>query len=356
MPKGTKAQKPPKPQRPSTKDLRGILKGLLTVSLNMRLASLSYALQWYDGALPYCMGKKYITVSTNPKQLSKEQQALNIAVKARKHGIGCTLDEEKETAFLTAVRNYEKACYRLKPPHVDKYYDLFKNQKVQLESKQKKMESKFGSVISVLQNAIGNRLKLIVADAQKPVQYDPSLTSLSYNREAAKALAVKFRQEGILAVLVDQLELLTRYAALEPDGQGGWLYRPEKQVDVMGEVLRSFITFALSPASPKRLVRKAPAPVAQGAPQTASTGGAPKHTFGGAKGPKIGGVYVPGTCGAIFYERLQDGKEWDLNQLFAGVAHAHPIGPLKKMAKDGPAHGWTVVITGNKARLEKVTP
>jgi len=355
MPK-VKMPKPPKAQRPKTSQLRKILKGLLTVSLANRLATLAYALQWYDPAILYLMQKKLIKLSNDPKNPTKEQAALHIAAKCRKLGIGATIDQEKETGFLMAIRNYEKACHALKPPLVDTFYDLFKNKKEKLESKQQKMEQKFGSVIGLLQKSIGSRLQLIVADAQKAVQYNPSLTSLNYNRDAAKALTQKFRQQGLLAVLVDQLDVLTRYASLKADGSGGWLYDPNEQIKVIGEVLENFLKFAASPDAPKRLVRnlQAPVPAAQGASPASSAKGAPKRTFGGSKGPKIGGVYVPGTCGAIFYERLSDGKEWDLNKLFEGVAHAHPIGPLKKMAKDGPAFGWTVVISNDKARLEKV--
>ena len=351
-----KAPKPAKLPRPKTKDLRMMLKGLLTVSLGNRIATLSYAMQWYDGALPYMMQRKLIPVSTDPKTPTKEQIALNFAVKARKHGIGATIDEEKETAFLTAIRKYEVACHKIKPPHVDKFYNMFKNQKAKLEQKQSKMASKFGSVVTVLQKAIGNRVKVVVADAVKEFQYDPSLTTLSFNREAAKKMAIQLRTEGILPLVVDKLPILTRHAALQSDGKGGWLFYPEKQVEVMNEVLRNFLSYAVTPEAPKRLVRQAPAPAAQGAPQAASTTPRPKGTFGGQKGPKIGGIYVPGTCGAIFYERLSDGKEWTLDNLFAGVAHAHPIGPLKKMAKDGPAHGWTVLINNNKAKLQQVTP
>ena len=357
MPK-QKMPKPPKPVRPKTSILRKIMKGLLTASLNNRLASLSYALQWYDSAIPYLLGKQLIKMSADPKNPTKEQAALNTAVKCRKLGIGATIDHEKETAFLMALRNYGKACHALKPASVDTYYDMFKNQKVQLEAKQQKIEQKFGSVITLLQKAIGSRLKLQVADAVKPVQYDSALTSLSYNRDAAKALAIKFRQEGILSVLVDQMDLITRHAALKPDGAGGWVYDSAEQLNIVGQVLENFLKFAVSADAPKRLVRKAPAPIpaAQGASKATSTGSTPKRTFAGAKGPKIGGCYAQGSCGAIFYERLSDGKEWDFVQLFMGVAHAHPVGPLKKMAKDGPAFGWTVVINGTKARLEKVAP
>lgn len=359
MAKKSKMPKAPKLPRPKTKELKVILKGLLTVSLANRIASLSYALQWYDKALPYATQskKKYIPVSTDPKNPTKEQQALNIAVKARKHGIGATIDEEKETAFLTSVRNYEKAFHKMKVPHVDKYMDLFKAKKDKLADKQSKMVLKFGNVLQMMQKVIGPTPKLVVADAQKPLQYDPSLTTLTYNRESMKALSTMYRRQGLLAVFVDQLEVLSRSAALveDPQKKGTWMLYPEKQVEAMSRMLGQFITYAQSPDSPKRLVRKVypEAPVDPNAPVQPK---ARRAFAGGHAGPKVGGAYIPGSARATIYERLADGKEWDLNQLLAGVAHSNPLRSLKKIRRDGPAHGWKVNITGNKVKMEKATP
>lgn len=355
-PKPPKQPKPAKLPRPKTSELRKILKGVVTVSIHNRIASLSYALQWYRSALPYCLGKKYITASSNPKTPTKEQASLELAVKCCNLGIKSSIDHEQETSFLMAVRNYEKAFHKMKPPCVDTYYDQFKNKRLALEVKQKRMEQKFSAVLTMLQKIIGTRLKLVVADAKKPIQYDPDLGSVCYNRDAIKAMALQLRQEGILAVFLDQLEFLTRAASLTSDGHGNFLYDPAVQLAVVKQVLVEFLSFATSPDAPKYLVRKAPALVqgAQGAPTGAPTTPKAPRTFGGVKGPRVGGIYAPGSCGAIFYERLSDGAEWDMAKLFEGVAHAHPIGPLKKMTKDGPSFGWTVVINGTKVRLEKV--
>jgi hypothetical protein len=80
------------------KDLRTVLKGLVTVSIQNRLSSLAYALQWYDGALPYLIQKGLITPALT--------KTLEVAVKCRKQGIGTNNDNEKETAFLMALRQY----------------------------------------------------------------------------------------------------------------------------------------------------------------------------------------------------------------------------------------------------------
>lgn len=334
MPKGV-AKKPrvKKPKiakipRPKTKALRMVLKGLMTVSQANRIASLSYALQWYDQALPYMVQKGQLD--------AKAKKLLEVAVKCRKQGIGTSNDNEKETSFMMALRQYEKACVTLRPPALDKFYDKFNAKKASLEAKQQKLETKFGNVVQLLQKSIGDRVKLKVADAQKPFQYDPGLTSVSYNREAAKALAVKFRQEGILAVLLDQMPILAQHAALQPNGAGGWEYDPARHVKVVEEMLESFIKFAKTADAPKRLVQnrvirepKVKQPAQPGQPS------APKAPRVSTKGPRYLGFLVPGTAIATVYERLMDEKEHPIKDVIVGLTTGDPVGRVKQLGRYG---------------------
>jgi hypothetical protein len=328
-----KKVKVPKIPRPSAKGLRIILKGLLTVSLPNRIATLSYALAWYDQALPYLVQKGQLDV--------KAKKLLEIAVKCRKLGIGAANDDEKETGFLTALRQYEKACASIKPPLVEKFYDQFKAKKAVLEDKQKRLEAKFGNVIVLLQKAIGNRIKLQVADAQKPFQYDPGLTSVTYNREAAQALANKYRAEGILAVVLDQMPILVQHAALEPgtgEKAGTWVYDPARHIAINDEIMQSFLAFAKTAEAPNKLVRngvvrepkvKVPRPPGQpGVPRVKAS--SPR--------PTIGGMAVPGSrnravmCSMV-YERIKDGLEHPLTDVLAGVDTPSRINQLQRYGK-----------------------
>lgn len=345
-----KVPKPVKIPRPKTKGLRLILKGLMTVSQANRIASLAYALQWYDQALPYLVQKGMLD--------AKAKKMLELAVKCRKQGIGTTNDNEKETSFLTALRQYEKACPSMKPPSVDKFYDLFNAKKTHLEAKQQKLENKFGNIIQLLQKSIGDRVKLQVADAQKPFQYDPGLTSVSYNREAAKALAIKFRQEGILAVLLEQMPILAQHVALQPDGKGGWSYDPARHVEIVEQMLASFIKFANTADAPKKLVRglKIKQPVQSGKSilQRAQTKPSLK------KGPRILGFLVPGTAIATVYERLMDEKEHDMAEVIAGLVTGDPVGRVKQLGRYGFQKGCLALsINGQKVSIKHaagVTP
>ena len=334
MPRGAGAKKvkTPKPQklpRPKTKALRMIYKGLLTISQANRLASLAYGLQWYDSAILYLVQRGKLDALA--------QKLLPIAVKCRKQGIGTTNDHEKETAFLMALRQYEKACHSLKPALVDKYYKQLDTKKQKLETKQLSLEQKFGNVVQILQKAIGDRVKLLVADAQKPFQYDPSLLSITYNREAAKTLAVKFRQEGILSVFLDQLPILSQHAALQSDGNGGWSYDPERCLETQQKLLESFLVFAKSTGAPKKLIRigRAPRVKTTQTQQQHTTAGVPRRAPVSKKGPRYLGFLVPGTAIATVYERLMDEKEHDLNEVIVGLSTSDPVGRVKQLGRYG---------------------
>ena len=358
--KKVKVPRPAKLKRPKVRDLRMVLKGLLTVSVENRLAALAYALQWYDTALPYLIQKGQLTPDAKKK--------LEIAVKCRKQAIGTTNPEEKETAQLMAIRAYEKVCIALKPALVDKYYDLFKAKKSGLEHKQTRLAQKFGAVVGLLQKAIGDRVKLNVADAQKAIQYDPKLVSLSYNRDAAKQMALQFRAEGILPVFIDQLETLSMHAALEPDGQGGYQFDPAKQVQMQDELLKAFVLFAKSSDAPKKLVKngvvvqrqpKAPCVACQGTGKLADgtvcqqCAQAPRPPRMSVKGPRVLGFLVPGTAICTVYERLKDELEHDMAEVIAGLVTADPVGRVKQLGRYGQQKGcMTVTISGNKVQLK----
>jgi hypothetical protein len=378
VPKTPRVKKPKavKIPRPKVKALRMMLKGLLTVSQANRIASLAYALQWYDQALPYMVQKGQLDV--------KAKKLLEIAVKCRKLGIGATNDHEKETSFATALRQYEKACVVLRPALVDKYYDQLKVKESGLQAKQQKLENKFGNVIGLLQKAIGNRIKLTVADAQKPFQYDPGLTSVTYNREAARGLAEKFRAEGILAVVLDQMPILVQHAALQQgtgDQAGTWVYDPARHVAINDEIMQSFLAFAKTADAPNKLVRngvvrepkikqpKAPCATCQGV-GTIGAGSkqtpcpdcakAPKAPRVFTKGPRILGFLVPGTAIATVYDRLMDEKEHDIKDIIAGLATGDPVGRIKQLGRYGVQKNvLDLTINGQKVSIKHkpgVTP
>jgi hypothetical protein len=340
-----KMPKPPKLQRPKVKVLRAILKGLMTVSIQNRLATLAYALQWYDAAILYLIQRQKLSADA--------QKRIVTAVKCRKQAVGTDKLEEQESGFLMALRFYEKACVALRPPEVDKFFKLYQVRKDGLEKRQKRMEQKYGFVISLLQKAIENRVVLQVADAVKGRQYDPALSSLSYNRETARQLATQFRVEGFLSVFIGELDFLAQHVALERNNQGGYDYDPARQVKVTEELLASFLKFAKTAEAPKKLVRSGVVPI-QTPKQPKVPGQAPSQGAqrGFSRGPKVGGILVPGTAVALLYDRLKDGKVHPLAETLAGIQSPNPLERIKNLHRSGAKKGmWTVSITGTDVQL-----
>lgn len=343
-PRQPKMPKPAKIARPKSKDLRMIYKGLMTVSVQNRIASLAYALQWYDGAIPYVIQKVAFTPDV--------QKKIELAVKCRKQAIGTTHDHEKETAFLTAIRCYEKACVGLKPPAVDQALAEFESKKTVLAEKQAKLEQRYGFIVKLLQSAIGDRVKLEVADAVKAVQYNPSLTTLSYNREAVKGLAEQYKVEGLMPVFFDQLEVLSRHAALTSDGMGGLQYSADEQLKVIDHMLKEFVKFSKSQDAPRRLVKSG-----QVIPQAARvTLGpvAPRPPRQSAKGPKVAGRYQSGCNLAEHYLYMEDGQLHEEAEALARLNAENPRGILNSLEKDGYRFGeWTIEHVGTQIRMVK---
>jgi hypothetical protein len=342
-PRGPKMPKPPKMPRPKAKDLRMIYKGFITASVQNRIATLAYALQWYDGALPYVIQKAGLTPDV--------QKKLETAVKCRKQAMGTNVDHEKETAFLMALRCYEKACDLLKPPLVDKALDEFRAKQVVLAEKQAKLEQRYGFVVKLLQGAAGNRIKLEVADAVKPVQYNPSLTTLSYNREAVKSLAEKYKVEGLMPVFIDQLEVLSRHAALTPDGNGGLQYSADDQIKVMGEMLHEFVKYAKGADAPRRLVKSGQ--LIPRAPQATLNPAAPRPPHLHQKGPRALGRWAPGGVPYKIWERINDHQTKQETDVLQGMPAGYAKKCLEDMAKVGTQSGgaWEIKLDAGTVTL-----
>lgn len=353
-PRAPKPPKPPKMVRPKVRDLRMVLKGLLTVSIGDRIGALHYALQWYDSVIPYLLQKKLLPLNTNPTAPpTKEQKRLAIAIKARKQAQGSANNFEKETALLLAVKSYETVCAALKPASVEKYYEQYKQKKDTLEKKQAKLELKFGQVFQLMQQVVGTRFKITVSDAQKPRQYDPKLTTLNYNREAAKAFALQFRAEGFLPVFIGQLETFSRSASLYSDGKGGFVYNPAKHLEAYNQMLAELVSFLKTGAAPRKLVRNGVVPASKpmgAAP--AAAGAAPRAPRVSNKGPRVLGFLIPGTAIYKVYENLQDQKEHEMAEAIVNVSSGDPVGRVKQLQRYGNQRGnFKVEINGSKVKL-----
>ncbi len=240
------------PRRPRVKDLRECYKGLITLSIANRISTLASALQWYDNATRYLISKKRLQT-----MMDGRVNYLSKVAHARAHAIKQQEDAAKENALIETIKWCERLCAPLHPPFLMEYYFTYAVKESTLERRKERLEKRSGRVVKLLEQATGNRLKIEIADAHKLAQYNPALTTISYNRAAVRAMTRTLKEDGFLAVFINELPRLTRQAILDPDWKGGWKADESRYPQAYQDLLGEFIKFCKSGAAPRQLVKRA---------------------------------------------------------------------------------------------------
>jgi hypothetical protein len=302
--------------KPSIKDLRDALAGIVSASLTLRIEAEAKALAWYDDAMNYCITKKLV-------DLAKLQKSLDLAIKTRELGISSNHPEEKELAFKKSIEFYQKICEGLKPPDVNTFFEQYKTLKAQLEAEEAKLKQRFQPVLDLLLRVFKNTGFKISIDskAEKDRLFDGS-HSIVYSRSAMIEIYDALKREGVMPVILKELNLFSRAVAIERDAQGSFIYKPEKQVKAYQALLADFVEFARSAEGPFKLFRYAqagqnvpagnvaapvsPSQTAQSAPKTPKPPKAPKA-------PKVG--VKPGVAKYLCYQYAHLILKWDMQKV-----------------------------------------
>jgi len=242
--------KPPKVPRPRVRTLRDRLQQLITLSAETRIAALVEVMHWYDDAAAHLLSKNLIGVDAAVD--------LQEAKKLRQQGIASGSLSEKENKFSFAIDFYRRGCDVINTPRLAEYYKKLAAKTPVLERREQRLQKKHGELFQHLQRIVGSGMQITVTDSRKPVQHDPWLQKLCYNRVAATQLSQKFHKEGLLPVFLNQLELLSRRFAFVPDGAGGYIYDSEQHLKATYQLLDSFASYVRSGTAPKAIVRRGP--------------------------------------------------------------------------------------------------
>lgn len=337
--------------KPSVRELKQVLEGIVSATLVSRISALSTALQWYDVAIPYLIGKKLIDAT--------KMSLMNKATKARELGIHEITDDAKENAFMKAIAMLEKVCDAIKPPSVQMYYDQFKAVRAKLEADEQRLGLKHQPVMDLLSavfKATGFKIS-IDPKADKARQFS-GVDAIVYSRAAMKDMAINLRHEGLMPVVLRELMFFSRAQAIKPDS-GTFVYKPELHVKAITALTNDFITFAKEDSSKWKLLRYGA--TAQSITTTVNT--APSATkVVTPRAPRVGVVggtrkqpgerYVRGTAMWMLYERLKDGKPVEKKDLFKDVPSNDPEGRLKWIVKHGlEKNEWAVVVKGTTVTM-----
>lgn len=380
-----KPGKPPKqaaPPRPAVRELKEIYKALYTTDIGQRLASLIKAFHWYELGLMY-LAFKYPTDFVSAKDPKTQQpiivprdpaeaKSMDRAIKSRLLGLNTTYNAEKETAFRTALKLYEKVCAKLEPPGVDLYYAQLDSKAAQMQEKQARMEIKYGTITELLAkalkpvNAQGQPVTLQVGHVQDPYRMDPERSQLTLRRDVVKELRHQFRRQGLLAVVRTVLDPVSRICCMKPklDEAGkqiGYEVTWKDMYETSKKLLDNLIAFGATDEAPKRMVRPAHAAKAMVAGQAKPRVPRAPGVGGLRQGPKLVDAFVIGSDIAKVFTQLADGQEHDMAalqkmitaQLRGRLRVIHDVGQRKQAAQ---GKGWSVEINGTKTRVVFSSP
>lgn len=325
---------------PDVRVLSAALKGYVSPSETDRLAALAAACLWYDDALLWVMSDTNHLPGLPQTEFAK---AIDIAAKCRARAGGSTFPAEKDTALRTAIERYEKVCCKVpKLPLLAASIAEFEKERVRDEARQAALDGKFQALLGEIQTALGLPFKVGFCEHDKfwvangmadgctghqitwqsgsirelKVEDDkararkacPDVGMSVYNVAAAKALADDVKRQGLLPVMLRELNVLTRHSAYEtPDGGNTWVLNRDK-LNALREQALVNLTAWLATATPSTKLVRAFVPNAVAQPLGAPAINVPHvPRVQGPRAPRVPGVvsFQPGSVRDRLYSLLQ---------------------------------------------------
>lgn len=332
--------------KPNTKDLRDILKGVIVADDTRRLQAFVKALQWYDVAVPYVVARHKGSL---PLESVKD---LGIANKCRERGISTTFIPEKETSYKMALKKYERVCAELNPPSVEKYYETFLSTKTKLYADDARLQDKYGYVTMILNDTLRSGLQLRIGKGDKARSSNGKDTIL-YSKEHALAMRTKLKREGVLSLVLQEAPHIARALSYEQDGIGGFSYNAKKHVEHIQILLNNFLIWSKSEVAPKRLVKlgttstKSPTKERK----TYERKGGPGRHSDAPKGSLE--FYRKGSCIRILADKLSTGNEFQISDLVKNLGFGNPMPALERIERHGEKYGnWKIHRTETTVKMD----
>lgn len=245
------------------RDLHPLLSGVISVEVSKRVEALAAAVAWYESAIPYVRTQFR---ADEERSFQRGQKAKNLGVSSG------TPDNEREAALITTLRIYEKIVVRFfAVPEVDNYLKKFEEKRQALESAASKLRAKYGHLMDGLAKAFGSAFGVgfqVDLEAVKPRGFTRD-RKIVYSKDYAEELRKKLADEGVYALLLSQVDIVVKAAALTTDGDGSLYVDPDKVIEHLGRI-GSLLTEILkaTPVIPeqKRVMPSTPEPKAKMGP------------------------------------------------------------------------------------------
>lgn len=361
-PKAAKA----KPVKINTRELESAYRKLLSGSTTARVQALYEALNWWDATIPVLLTK----ASLDSSGISTYERAN----KARALGVGSgSGDEERETALRHCIKLYEKlwaTAHNL--PTITTYLERYEEEKAKLAAQEAALRARYDETLSALQTAFAPiGMKFQVQKSPIARQFD-GLQTIILSEDLCKVLMHKAKSEGLLSVLFSEAVTALKAASVERNDDGS-SYMNVQRLSSSIPVLLSGILQYCDTVPRSKVFKSAPSadaveatvsstytskvrqprvPREPRAPRPQRDPNAPrvKRSFGG--GPMVGGMYRPGSSIAIMFQRLEDMKPHELNDVAAGLNIASPMERLKWIIRHGKETGkWRISVNGSTVQM-----
>lgn len=358
-------QTPTGPSKPSFSELRVIYKKYIDASITTRIQAMFEALTWWDNAMLYFLSKGPLDSAASKKY--------QLATKTRSTGVGTGVtDPERELALTRTLTFYETIWPDPLLPTLAEAAKEYEANKADLEAKEAAFAAKYEEITAMLNDAFSAfNISFEIKDTGTDRAFD-GIDKIIISKGLAKVLHTKRKSEGVIPVLFSEFNTVVKSASFERDQTGQSTFSYKLYVKNVPKALDSIMAY-LSTAERRQVFKAASvtvqatsatdaapkAPRAQRGPNTPRTSSATKRpipTF--VQNPlRVGGRYLKGSAMAILYERLSDGQEHSLTELFAGLNVSDPTNRLTWLARHGnDSNTWRVSITKSTAKMTILSP
>jgi hypothetical protein len=249
---GSKKKRSPRPER---RQLKAILKLILTPMVEARVNALITIVKWYDAAIDWIRedDRKSIKLQTMQKQ-----RILDSIDGIRQMSLNTNNIVQREELLKKLIGKFEEALkgiYRTKS--IASAYTKLSKVKKRLDRQAERTQVKYSKVIEILQDALkpknaqGQSVQFKVGDMKdgagniKERSVSIDFRSFMYAKSYAQKMVTIFKQDGLLPLVLKEIPWLARVGAHKPneEDKGKFIIDIHKEISSIFEMLTNLTDY-----------------------------------------------------------------------------------------------------------------
>jgi len=262
---GSKKKRSPRPER---RQLKAIMKLVITPMVEARVNALITVVKWYDAALDWIRDddRKSFKLQTMQKQ-----RILDSIDGIRDMSLNTNNIHQREELLKKLIGKFEEAVkgiYRIKS--LASTYTKLAKVKKRLERQAERTQAKYSKVIDILQDALkpknaqGQTVQFKVGDMKdgegniKERSVSIDFRSFMYAKSYAQKMVTIFKQDGLLPLALKEIPWLARVGAHKPNEEekGKFIIDIHKEISSIFEMMTNLVEYCrTNPKVGRRLVK-----------------------------------------------------------------------------------------------------